>query len=473
MHPFCSTHSFDHEKALDLLSRPEFENASDTAETACSVSELNRRARLLLEGGIGLVRVRGEISGFTRATSGHVYFSLKDANAQVRCALWRGKASALAFEPKNGDAVDVRASVTLFEARGEYQLSIETMRRAGAGALFEQLLRLKEKLAAEGLFDAGRKRALPSMPIGIGIVTSLQAAALHDVLTTLARRAPMIPVVLYPAPVQGEGSAGTIARAIATASARATQDRVDVLIVCRGGGSIEDLWSFNEESVARAIADCAIPVVSGVGHETDFTIADWVADMRAPTPTAAAELVSPDLADMYARLAGVAAVLRGAIAYRLGALQQRIDWVARGLNAPDAYLARQRQRLLRAREHLESAVRGSLSAKRMRAAHGQARLRAPALAGRQIQLVHAKNRLSGAAAGVLSSQRALVERSAAALQILNPQRVLERGFAVVQNARGEVVCNSSLLSVGDVLDIRFAQGRTQAVVGRNHDEDMP
>ena len=330
-----------------MLSRPDVDAgvpapraaAAAAQDAPCSVSDLNRRARQLLEGGIGRVHVRGEISGFTRAASGHVYFSLKDAAAQVRCALWRSKAGALAFEPKNGDAVEVRAAVTLFEARGEYQLSVESMRRAGAGALFEQFLRLKEKLAAEGLFDAERKRALPALPRGIGVVTSLQAAALRDVVTTLARRAPMIPVVLYPAPVQGEGAAAALAAAVNTAGARAAADGIEVLIVCRGGGSMEDLWAFNEEVLARAIAACALPVVSGVGHETDFTIADWAADVRAPTPTAAAELASPAREDLRAQVAALALALARAAQRHLDAAQQRLDWLARALTPPSARLA--------------------------------------------------------------------------------------------------------------------------------------
>ena len=458
MHRFYSCHCFDHAKALELLSRPEFENAYDTAETACSVSELNRRARLLLEGGIGLVRVRGEISGFMRAASGHVYFSLKDANAQVRCALWRGKASALAFEPKNGDAVDVRASVTLFEARGEYQLSIETMRRAGAGALFEQLLRLKEKLAAEGLFDAGRKRALPSMPEGIGIVTSLQAAALRDVLTTLARRAPMIPVVVYPAPVQGEGSAGAIASAVTTASARATQDGVAVLIVCRGGGSIEDLWSFNEETVARAIAACTVPVVSGVGHETDFTIADWVADVRAPTPTAAAELVSPSMADLFARLAACAQATKRAIDEQLYAAQQRLDWLVRGLKPPSARLAWQRQALAHAMDRLRNAARAGRLAHASRLTNVAGRLHAPRLAGFRKSLSYLAERMQTGMDYRFAAHANGLDRLAGEIELLNPGRVLERGYAIVRDRNGSVVRDGAAIHSGEQLSVKFARG---------------
>ena len=432
--------------------------AAPAAEAALSVSDLNRRARTLLERGFPLLWVRGEISGFTRAVSGHVYFSLKDANAQVRCAMWRSKAAGLPFEAANGDAVEVRANVTLFEARGEYQLSVEVMRRAGAGALFEQFLRLKEKLEREGLFDPSRKRGLPSMPRGIGIVTSPQAAALRDVVSTLTRRAPMIPLGLYPTRVQGEGSAQLIAAAINTASARAEADGINMLIVCRGGGSMEDLWSFNEEIVARAIAACSIPVVAGVGHDTDFTIADWVADLRAPTPTAAAELASPDVQDLAATLAVAGRALRRAMSDRLDNAQQRLDWLARALTPPSARLAMQRQHLAHASGRLRVAVQTALTAGHTRAAYAQARLRAPDLARRNLQLAHGRKQLAGAALAIVNRQEALLERLSGALQMLNPQRVLERGFAIVSDSNGRVVSNAANLSAGATLELTLAKG---------------
>ena len=442
--------------------------ASAMSVSAVSVSDLNRRARSLLERGFPLLWVRGEISGFTRAASGHVYFSLKDANAQVRCAMWRGKAAGLSFEAKNGDAVEVRANVTLFEARGEYQLSVEVMRRAGAGALFEQFLRLKEKLEREGLFDASAKRQLPASPRGIGIVTSPQAAALRDVVSTLKRRAPMIPLVLYPAPVQGEGSAQLIAAAISAASARAAKDGIDVLIVCRGGGSIEDLWAFNDETVARAIAACSIPVVAGIGHETDFTIADWVADVRAPTPTAAAELASPNIEDLVAALAGSAQALRRAMTNQLDTAAQRLDWLTRALTPPSARLAMQQQRLQHTVARLNAATQAVLTAQRTRAAHAQARLRAPDIARRNLKLVHGRKRLVGAALGMVTGQEALLERLSGGLQMLNPQRVLERGFSIVSGAGGRVVRDAATLAAGARLDLTLARGGASVVVEETH-----
>jgi exodeoxyribonuclease VII large subunit len=265
-------------------------SATPGGEVVVPVSALNRAIGTMLERSFPLVWVAGEVSNFTRAASGHWYFSIKDAQAQMRCVMFRGRAQYAEFTPREGDRIEVRALVTMYEPRGELQLNVEAVRRTGQGRLYEAFLKLKAQLEAEGLFAAERKRALPAHPRAIGIVTSLQAAALRDVLTTLSRRAPHIPVIVYPAPVQGVGVSAKLADMVDAANARR---EVDVLIVCRGGGSIEDLWAFNEEVLARAIAESAIPVVSGVGHETDFTIADFAADVRAPTPTGAAELVSP------------------------------------------------------------------------------------------------------------------------------------------------------------------------------------
>ncbi|MEI8036663.1 MAG: exodeoxyribonuclease VII large subunit, partial [Betaproteobacteria bacterium] len=263
-----------------------------------SVSELNRRVRLAIESEVPLMWVRGEISNLKRYDSGHWYFSLKDTNSQVDCVMFRQKAQYLDWRAENGMQVEVRALASLYEPRGKYQLSVENMRRAGLGALYEAFEKLKAKLQADGLFDPQQKRALPRFARGVAVVSSAQGAALRDVLTTLKRRMPTLPVVIYPTPVQGEGAAQKIALAIDTASLRAQRDGCDVLILCRGGGSIEDLWSFNEEIIARSIYECAIPVVTGVGHETDFTIADFVADLRAATPTAAAESVSADVVQL-------------------------------------------------------------------------------------------------------------------------------------------------------------------------------
>jgi len=253
------------------------------APPVLTVSALNQAVARLLERSFPLTWIAGEISNFTRAASGHWYFTLKDDGAQVRAVMFRGRAQYAGFTPREGDKVEVRALVTLYGARGDYQINVEAIRRAGVGALYEAFQRLKEKLAAQGLFDPERKRAIPMFARTVGIVTSPQAAALRDILIALKRRAPHVAIILYPTPVQGQQAPEKIALAIRTASARA---ECDVLLVCRGGGSIEDLWSFNDEGVAHAIADCSMPVISGVGHETDFTIADFAADLRAATPTA-------------------------------------------------------------------------------------------------------------------------------------------------------------------------------------------
>ncbi|MGB6105120.1 MAG: exodeoxyribonuclease VII large subunit, partial [Pusillimonas sp.] len=260
---------------------------SSTTEGVWTVSQLNRRVGELLEGHFSRIWVRGEISNFTQAASGHWYFSVKDEGAAVKAVMFRGRAQAVGFVPRPGEKFEFRVNVTLYEPRGDYQVQVESLRRAGRGDLHEAFLALKEKLEAEGLFDPARKRPVKTMPRAVGVVTSMAAAALRDVLSALARRAPHVPVIIYPAPVQGLDAAGLLDQAVQQAIRR---NEVDTLLLVRGGGSLEDLWSFNDETLARSIAASPIPVISGVGHETDFTIADFVADLRAPTPTAAAEL---------------------------------------------------------------------------------------------------------------------------------------------------------------------------------------
>src|SRR6478672_3706958 len=313
------------------------------------VSQLNRLARELLERHLPLMWVAGELSNFRRYDSGHCYFTLKDADAQVDCVMFRLKAQLLGWQPEDGMRVEVRACPTLFEARGKFQLTVEVMRRAGLGALYEAYARLKARLEHEGLFDATRKRALPRFPRSLGIITSPQAAALRDVLTTLKRRMPSLPVIIYPTPVQGEGAALRITRAVRLASARA---ECDVLVLCRGGGSIEDLWAYNNEGLARAIADCAIPMVAGIGHETDFTIADFVADVRAPTPTAAAELVCPARSELLHRVEIVRGRIHRGVRHALESRMQYIDMLACRLIHPARQLENQLTGLERLRERL-------------------------------------------------------------------------------------------------------------------------
>lgn len=309
------------------------------APSSISVSELNALAKALLEDHLAGLWIAGEVSNLTRAASGHYYFSLKDSRAQVRCTMFKGAAMRLAQPLKEGDHIEVSGKISIYEARGEFQITVNEVRFKGLGQLYEAYERLKAQLQAEGAFSAERKKPLPARPQCIGIVTSLAAAALRDVVTTLNRRAPEIPVIVYPTPVQGTGSELQIAQAIKTASQRA---ECDVLIVCRGGGSIEDLWAFNEEPVVRAIEACAIPVVSGVGHETDFTLADFVADVRAPTPTGAAELVSPNRQESLHRLAQAQGRLKTVLEQRYFDASQKLDWLARQIRHPRQKLDEQR-----------------------------------------------------------------------------------------------------------------------------------
>ena len=450
-----------------MLSRPDFDQGAEPVtgagerSRALSVSELNRGVRGMLERGYPLVSVRGEVSNFTRAASGHLYFVLKDAGAQVRCAMWRGKAQGLDFAPANGDAVQVRANVTLFEARGEFQLAVESMRRDGAGSLFEAFLRLKEKLTREGLFETDRKRELPAMPRAIGVITSPQAAALRDVVTALRRRAPMIPVIIYPTPVQGEGAAARIAQAITTANARA---EVDVLLLCRGGGSIEDLWSFNEEVVARAIVASSIPLVAGVGHETDFTIADFAADLRAPTPTAAAELASPHRDQLLSHLSGAAYELRRSMQACLDEARQRLDWAARELVPPSARLVAQRRDLADLARRLDWQMQRGRERRAAVLQSLAARLRPPALAPMQAQLRRGAGALARAMRLDMRLRAEQLARLQPALAHLDPQQVLSRGYSVVRDATGNIVRAGGSLEQGAVLDIRFAEGGAQVRV---------
>jgi exodeoxyribonuclease VII large subunit len=385
-----------------------------------SVSELLRSVRDVLERRFPLAWVGGEISNFRPASSGHWYFTLKDETAQVDCVMFRGRAAALDWEPAEGMRVEARALVTLYEPRGRFQLNVESMRRAGLGPLYERFLKLKAKLEAEGLFDAKAKRPVPEHPKQIGILTSLQAAALRDVLTTLRRRNPSIPVVVYPVPVQGEGAAAKIAQMLAIANARA---ECDVLLLVRGGGSIEDLWQFNEEVVARAIRASKIPVVVGVGHETDVTIADFAADWRAPTPTAAAEMVSPSREELLARVAELAQRATREALRRIENAMQTVDALAR--------------RLVHPRERLRTS--------------------------RQL-LVQLAARLASATARRIDYFDAQVERFKASLISLNPTAVLERGYSLTRNAQGEVVRDASRVVEGERVTTTLARGWIESEV---------
>jgi len=432
-----------------------------------TVSALNRSVRDLLEHRYPLLWVGGEISNFVLARSGHCYFVLKDAQAQVRCVMFRNRNMHLEWQPKDGMQVEAQALVTMYEARGEFQLTIESMRRAGSGALYEQFLRLRDKLASEGLFSEDSKRPLPSHPQTIGIVTSLKAAAMRDILTTLARRNPAINVVIYPVPVQGAGAGAKIAAALRTAGMRA---ECDVLILARGGGSIEDLWAFNEEVVARAIRACPIPVVSGVGHETDFTITDFAADRRAPTPTAAAELTSPDRVALLHRVEMMAHRLSQRTLRDVQGRMQRLDAASRRLEHPGQRLQAQLDRLRQLRERLGRSMGDSLGDLGWRLAgllhRGRALLPAPAEQRAHVSALATRLRI--AMDGTVGNGGLRLASLATSLEHLNPERVLERGYSLVRDASGRVVMRGDALSPGDALDIRFAQGGAKVRVDQSH-----
>lgn len=438
-------------------------HVDDSNTAIISVTDLNRRAREFIEAGFALLWVAGEISNFTRAASGHCYFSLKDATAQVRCVFFRHKAALIDWKPENGMQVEVRALPTLYEARGDFQLTVEGMRRSGLGALFEAFERLKRKLEQEGLFEASRRRPIPEFPRSVGVVTSPKAAALRDVLTTLARRMPGIRVVLYPTPVQGEGAGEKIAEAIRAASARM---EIDVLIVCRGGGSMEDLWAFNEETVARAIVACAMPVVSGVGHETDFTIADFVADARAPTPTAAAELVSPNRAELLVRLGALGARLSRDIDRALNTRMQQLDYLGKRLVHPGERIDAELRQMAHLTNRLRLAATHALDAATWNLSGLVQRLRGAlpdidAQVARQQQL---RLRLQHGQARGLEQQDARLVKMTASLVHLNPRAVLERGYSIVENRGGQIVRSAHQVAAGEPLRLTFARGAAQTRV---------
>ncbi len=387
-----------------------------------TVSELNRLAREVLEHTFPLFWVSGEVSNFTRAASGHWYFSLKDSTAQVKCVMFKGRNSYVDFVPREGDKIEARCTVTLYEARGDFQLTVEFVQKAGLGALFEAFEKLKLKLAHEGLFDAAYKQAIPKYPKTIGLVTSPDAAALRDVLTTLKRRNSNINVIIYPTPVQGKGAAAQIAKAIHTANKRA---EVDTLIICRGGGSMEDLWQFNEEVVARAIDDSAIPTISGVGHETDFTICDFVADMRAATPTAAAELASQDMQTLKKQLHHLWSRLVRRMDISLQSRAQTLDYLSRRLISPLQQIEMKANQLKQLQKRMDISLKRNMQMQQQR---------------------------------LLNLQNSLAQ--------LNPHNVLARGYALVENMNGEIVNNATQLALNDEVKLIFGKGAAKAKISK-------
>ena len=433
------------------------------APSSISVSELNALAKALLEDHLAGLWIAGEVSNLTRAASGHYYFSLKDSRAQVRCAMFKGAAARLAKPLKEGDHIEVAGKISIYEARGEFQITVNEVRLKGLGQLYEAYERLKAQLQAEGAFAAERKKPLPARAQCIGIVTSLAAAALRDVVTTLKRRAPEIPVIVYPTAVQGAGSEFQIAQAIKTASQRA---ECDVLIVCRGGGSIEDLWAFNEEPVVRAIEVCPIPVVSGVGHETDFTLADFVADVRAPTPTGAAELVSPNRQESLHRLAQAKGRLKTVLEQRYFDASQKLDWLARQIRHPRQKLDEQRTHIHKLAQTLSYSMTQNVRAHTARFERQTQALKhcRPDISVYRQDIDRFQTTLSHAFRQLLAHRRQSLTAQTALLEAVSPQQILERGFSVVKNTRGQVIRNANALKQGQKLHIIFAEGETDVRV---------
>ncbi len=440
--------------------------------TVLPVSLFVARARLLIERNLGVAWIGGEVSNFTRAASGHCYFNLKDAQAQLRCVLFRQRAQHVDFALRDGLAVEVRAGATIYEARGEFQLNVDSVRLAGIGALYEQFALLKARLAAAGWFAPERKRALPEFPRVIGIVTSPRAAALRDILTTLGRRWPAAQVILYPTAVQGAGAAAELALAIRTANKRAD---ADVLIVARGGGSIEDLWAFNEEVVAKAVFESTLPVISGVGHETDFTICDFVADARAPTPTAAAALATPDREALVGRVGNGAQRLARAGAHAVDTRIQRLDHVVKRLVHPAARLDQQQLRLGELQRRLALGWRRGTAAQLARADAAGARLlrelRAPLPPAIRAERLRAALRTAGRNALARGAERSAA--LAQGLRHLDPRAVLDRGYSIVATAAGAIVTDAGVLNSGDPLALTFARGSAQAQVTRTLGVEPP
>lgn len=403
------------------------------------------------------VAVKGEISGFSRAASGHCYFNLKDESGQIRCAMFKRAASALGFMPKDGEMVELRGKLGVYEARGDLQLVVETMQRAGQGDLFAQFLKLKANLEAEGLFDASRKRDIPAHPRAIGVITSLGAAALHDVVSALQRRVPHIPVIVAPASVQGINAPSELLQSLkrlvswqgpeakASTNVPGQPMVIDVILMVRGGGSMEDLWAFNDEALVRAVASCPIPIISGVGHETDFTLTDFVADLRAPTPTAAAEMVAMEGAQLLADCQLLQNALSDALTTSLDRMSQRLDWIANRLGRPSSRLKDQTARLMRMHQSLQYGFKSQVQAqKQMLSRHAE---HLPRLLQQNLQFQHQRNLNMGTRLG-----------------LLDPHLVLERGYAWLTDETGRALTHASDFQANQSVTASLADGQVNLQV---------
>lgn len=438
-----------------------------------TVSQLNRRARQLLETHLSLIWVEGELSNLARPSSGHWYFTLKDDDAQIRCAMFRNRNQRVKHPLRAGDQILVRGRVSLYENRGDYQLIVEHLEPAGLGVLQRRFELLQAKLAGEGLFDQDRKLELPRFPRHLGVITSPSGAAIKDVLHVLGRRFPALPVTIYPTPVQGESAISGIQQALELANRR---NECDVLLLVRGGGSLEDLWAFNEESVARAVAASAIPVVAGVGHETDTTIVDFVADLRAPTPSAAAELVSPDASELYAVLQGYRDWFARQARNQVAAAAQTLENLRRRLRHPSSILEKQGQHLDHLEVRLLRAMQLHLHSKHLELDRLHNRLNAHAPAAKLAQLQqrfgYLSAQLSTAIKHLLARKREELAASAKLLQAVSPLNTLERGYAIAQTDSGQVITRTGDTEVGQEIEVSLVDGSLDCeVIAKNTRSD--
>jgi len=442
-------------------------NELQAKRTVYSVSELNQTIRGLLESQFPLLWVEGEISNLAQPASGHIYFTLKDAKAQVRCAMFKGRKQLLRFKPENGQQVLIRAKVGLYEARGEYQLIAEHMEEAGDGALRRAYEELKARLADEGLFDESLKLPIPELPQRIAVITSATGAAIRDVLSVLKRRFPSIPVLIYPVAVQGDKAAPEICRAIKRAS---DQQDCDVILLVRGGGSLEDLWAFNEESVARAIVDCKIPIISGVGHEVDVTIADFAADHRAATPSAAAELVSPSQQAYLHKFQAYQRSLLRIIQNRLLRLNEQSEWLQTRLKKqhPSSQLMQQSQQLDDLAQRLQNAFQSLISEKKhdlKYSLQGLINNRPDQFIDYQkIQLDDLINRLLYMSQATLENRQQQLATLSRTLQAVSPLNTLSRGYSITRDSDGHTITSSKQLKKGDLINTQLEHGKVTSTV---------
>ncbi len=443
-----------------------------TGNDVFTVSQLNQRAKQLLEITFSSVKVEGEISNLSRPSSGHWYFTLKDKGAQVRCAMFRSRTAQIKFQPKEGDQIIVRGKVSLYENRGDYQLIVDAMKPAGEGQLQQAFIQLKQKLGAEGLFNPEHKRALPAAIKRIAVITSPTGAAIHDILTVLKRRFPAIEVDIYPVQVQGQDAAQQMIWSInqANSDARnATKEQAtDVIIIGRGGGSIEDLWSFNDEQLARTIFHSDLPIVSAVGHEVDFTIADFVADIRAPTPSAAAELLSPNREEYLSRLQALSARLENSIQQQLQNKQWQLQSAQRGLQHPGDKLSQYAQTLDMLELRMQQSQKNNLDRLLKKLTQSQQRLQqqSPANKLQQIetQLGYCQQRLRNAMKQLLSNKAERLQQNALLLNAVSPLQTLGRGYAILQTPTEVVIRDSHDVKKGDLISARIGHGSLELTV---------